>query len=192
MKRRGAPMQVKRSAVRAALQGWASTPEDLARVDEIAPVKVVRKRAPRKLDTRPSEGQIQRAIMTGLRLHPIVVDVTRYNSGSYGERAQYAMNSSPGHSDIGVSLKSGMTAWIEVKRPGEWLRYDQALFLITKLRAWNRVGVARSIEDAVLIVEGRYSIGMLRAELGRIGCTKRDGYRDPAELTAMLDEFEQG
>lgn len=83
----------------------------------------------------PLEGDIQRAIIKYLTVHPKVAFVGRFNSGvavatdSYGNTRYTRYNTIKGFPDIHFLLKGGRAGYCEVKRPGGKLTPDQALFL---------------------------------------------------------------
>jgi hypothetical protein len=133
---------------------------------EMAAQFAVRKRGP-IVNRTPREGlekAAQNRIRKALSLHPAVSTCVRYNSGRYGDRGQYSFNSANGHSDLHGELNGGRAYYIEVKRKGSYLTLSQAQFLLTKYEAGALVGVARIQEDAIRIVEGKYTEADLRAE----------------------------
>ena len=127
-----------------------------------------RKRSVRTRSTdKKTETQLSSEIQKALWKHPEVAKVVRHNSGGFGERRQYQMNSAPGYSDLEVKRKDGISAYIEVKRDQKAIAsFAQLKFLIMN---WSTAycGIARSIEDAFCIVEGRYTRAYLLSEIAR-------------------------
>lgn len=120
-------------------------------------------RVARKAAT-PLEKDVQREIMRALRGHRLVAEVTRHNSGRFGDKGQYRFNSSDGHADIAGLLHGGKAFFVEVKRENGLLTEAQAMFLLRRFRAGARCGVARHVPDAIEIVEGRYTLDKLKNE----------------------------
>jgi hypothetical protein len=105
----------------------------------------------------PTEAQVLRAILRALELHPRVVWVARMSSGAYtvfdGKNKRFVRFGFPGCPDICAGLVDGKTAWIEVKRLSGRLSEDQASFLAKCKNAGIPSGVARSVDDAIRIIE---------------------------------------
>jgi len=105
----------------------------------------------------PSEAAILDAIRRVLKIHPKVAWFERMNSGAHvageGKDRRFVRYGFKGCPDLVVGMKDGKTAWIEVKRPTGRLSDDQSAFL-EKCRK-NKIpsGVARSVEDAIRIIE---------------------------------------
>jgi hypothetical protein len=96
------------------------------------------------------------AVIKVLRLHPEVSWVARMNSGAYRmPDGRYVRFGFPGCPDILGQMCDGRLLAIEVKSSKGRLT-DEQEFMLAKVRANNGVsGVARSIAEAVAIVEGR-------------------------------------
>jgi hypothetical protein len=149
-------------------------------------------RAPRQRRSAVLESDVQRTILAYLRRLPSVATCERYNSGSFGNKSQYRFNSADGHSDLAGHRKDGRAFFVEVKRSErDVLSFAQAQFLVDR---WSSalVGVARSIEDARAIVDGKYSIHLLLDEVRRVpvkylSVRSREIVQDPAELVARLE-----
>jgi len=102
------------------------------------------------------EKAIQGDIMRALRVEPRVMSCVRYNSGRFGNKNQYSMNSASGHSDLHGELIGGRGYYIEVKRPGHDATPKQQAFLDAKRTAGCVVGVAHSVEEALEIVRAPF------------------------------------
>lgn len=114
----------------------------------------------RRTDT-PVETDISADIRAALSIHPLVAKsddaIVRYNSGRFGGRSQYRFNSADGHSDLRVTRTDGRSALIEVKRNKRAIgSFLQLKFLINNW-ATHYCGIARSVEDAICIVEALYA-----------------------------------
>jgi hypothetical protein len=109
----------------------------------------------RRQNQHPEQGVLN-AVLKVLRMHPKVALVWRINSGAYkmpdGRFVRFGFVGCP---DIQGMLVGGRTFMIEVKSSRGRLTDDQE-FVLAKVRANGGVsGVARSIDDALAIVEGR-------------------------------------
>lgn len=120
-----------------------------------------RQRRLRLTPTEPTEAQVMRSIIERLRRHPNVVMVERMNTGAGrvlrkdGTASQWMRFGFPGCPDVVAWLKDGRTAWIEVKRPSGVVREAQAAFIDVCLAHGIPAGIARSMDDAVAIIEAR-------------------------------------
>lgn len=111
----------------------------------------------RKTENKPLESDIQKTILAGLRAHPKVAWVGRYNSGGmYDARDQYVQfNSVAGQSDLMAMLKGGTLMAVEVKRPGGKATEAQQAFL-DRINAGGGIGiVATSWEDVASVLRDR-------------------------------------
>jgi len=101
----------------------------------------------------PLEGDIQRAIIKYLAVHPKVAFVGRFNSGvavatdAYGNTRYTRYNTIKGFPDIHFLLKGGKAGYCEVKRPGGKLTPDQELFLSAASAAGALAFMATSVMD---------------------------------------------
>jgi hypothetical protein len=104
---------------------------------------------------RHAEQGVLNAVLKALRLHPKVAWVARLNSGAFKDaRGQFVRFGFVGCPDIMGQMRDGRLLAIEVKAARGRLT-DEQEFVLAKVRANHGVsGVARSIEDAVSIVEG--------------------------------------
>jgi VRR-NUC domain len=104
---------------------------------------------------RHAEQGVLNAVLKVLRLHPKVSWVVRMNSGAYKmPDGRFVRFGFPGCPDVLGQMRDGRLLAIEVKAAKGRLT-DEQEFVLAKVRANNGVsGVARSIEDAVEIVEG--------------------------------------
>jgi VRR-NUC domain len=111
----------------------------------------------RRTNARP-EAALLNAIMSLLRNHPKVAWRVRLNSGAFTDaRGQFVRFGFVGCPDIWAMMRgTGKLLVIEVKAPGGKLTEAQELFLERVRRAGGHAGVARSIQDAINIVEGRW------------------------------------
>ena len=112
--------------------------------------------AVRKRFNRHEEQGILNAVMKALRYHPRVAWLVRINSGAHKTpEGRYIRYGFPGCPDLIGQMTDGRILMIEVKAARGRLTDDQE-FMLAKCRANGGVsGVARSIEEAVAIVEGR-------------------------------------
>jgi hypothetical protein len=108
----------------------------------------------RRQNRHPEQGVLN-AVIKVLRLHPNVSWIVRMNSGAYRmPDGRYVRFGFPGCPDLLGQMRDGRLLAIEVKSSKGRLT-DEQEFVLAKIRANNGVsGVARSIEDAVEIVEG--------------------------------------
>lgn len=106
----------------------------------------------------PLEGDIQRAIIKYLAVHPKVAFVGRFNSGvavatdNHGNTRYTRYNTIKGFPDIHFLLKGGRAGYCEVKRPGRKLTPDQALFLSAAEAAGALAFMAVSVMDVELLL----------------------------------------
>lgn len=145
-------------ANQASLDQYAALSGKPRHVIDIPPEPV--KRAPR--DPRePTEHEIQSAVYAALRMHPRVCFVGRFNSGGAvetnadGTQRHLRFNTVKGFSDLHGMLKGGRAFYIEIKSRKGRLTDDQALFIDRVLNGGGIAGVARSVEDALALIEGR-------------------------------------
>lgn len=110
---------------------------------------------PRRHNAKPEQGVLN-AVMQALRLHPKVAWIARMNSGAYKTPdGRFIRFGFPGCPDIIGQMKDGRIIMIECKADGGRVTEDQA-FMVERCTQNNGVsGIARSIEDAIAIVEGR-------------------------------------
>jgi hypothetical protein len=110
---------------------------------------------PRRTNRHPEQGVLN-AVLKALRLHPAVSWVVRMNTGSCKmPDGRYVRFGFPGCPDILGQMRDGRLLAIECKSARGRLT-DEQEFVLAKIRANNGVsGVARSIADAIKIVEGR-------------------------------------
>ncbi len=113
--------------------------------------EAIKKKKPLRTQNRPSEAQVQKTILQGLKYHPSVAWAGRYNSGgTYNADDRYvAFNSVAGQSDIMGQLIDGRLLAIEVKAPGGKATEMQHRFL-DRVSAHNGIAcVASSWDDVV-------------------------------------------
>ena len=106
-----------------------------------------------------TEGDIQRLIMVELSARGHMV--FRANVGRFftadGRRVSTGLP--PGFSDLfGYRASDGRAFFIEVKTPTGRLRVEQAAFLAAMQKRGALAGMARSLADAILIVENTDAI----------------------------------
>lgn len=127
------------------------------RIDIGVPEK--RERAAPKPSGIPTEAEVLKAVMALVKRHPKVEMAWRQNSGTFQEHNQdgstryIRANTAKGMSDIAGVLKDGRSLFIEVKRPGGQLMPHQKEFLDRVKAAGAVAGVARSVEDALALLE---------------------------------------
>ena len=93
------------------------------------------------------EADIQKAIVDFLRMQGhLVIENRSHISDAILARVS-GNRASKGTFDLIVALKGGRTLWIEVKRPGEILRPEQAQFADALERCGHWWMVAFSVED---------------------------------------------
>jgi VRR-NUC domain len=109
---------------------------------------------PRRQNQHPEQGVLN-AVLKVLRTHPKVSWAVRMNSGAYKmPDGRFVRFGFPGCPDLLGQMRDGRILMIEVKAAKGRLTDDQE-FMLAKVKANNGVsGVARSIEDAMAIVEG--------------------------------------
>ena len=113
-----------------------------------------------KAATAPARKHAQReqpilnAILQMLRLHPKVAWVARINSGAYKTPdGRYIRFGFPGCPDVLGQMRDGRILMIEVKAHDGRVTPEQA-HMISVSRAYNGVaGIARSVDEALEIVE---------------------------------------
>lgn len=119
----------------------------------------------------PRESDIQRAVLRLLAVDRRVAWSGRFNSGAVSYPAvalrdpQFVrFHTVPGFADIAGQLRDGVSVLIECKRAGERLEPHQFEFLATAL--WGRAvaGVARSVDDAIALLDGDWEARMRRLE----------------------------
>lgn len=105
---------------------------------------------------RHIEQGVLNAVLKYLSLHPKVAWAKHINSGGFKDkRGQFVRFGFVGCPDVIGQMKNGSWLAIEVKAPEGRLTDDQE-FWLAKIRAnGGFTGVARSIEDALAIVEGK-------------------------------------
>jgi len=107
-------------------------------------------------DGQATEATIQRAILSALERHPMVARVWRQSVGALqtpdGRRVSVG---TPGQPDIMGFLHGGRFLAVEVKRHDGRISPEQAKWLARATEAGAAAGVARSVEEAVAIAEGR-------------------------------------
>ena len=114
-----------------------------------------REPGPRRTNRHAEQGVLN-AVLKVLRMHPRVAWVARINTGAFKDsRGQFVRFGFPGCPDVLGQMRDGRILMIEVKAAKGRLT-DEQEFMLAKVRANGGVsGVARSIEDALAIVEGR-------------------------------------
>jgi len=114
------------------------------------------RRPSRKRRVRSDVGEtaIVRTVLEYLQRHKLVAKAWRQNSGAFKVEQRYIrVSSEPGIPDICGFLWDGRALYVECKAKKGKLSYWQKRFLEDALEAGCVCGVARSIEDAQLIVE---------------------------------------
>jgi hypothetical protein len=109
------------------------------------------------------ERDIQRTILAGLLLHPLVARIERINVmagrlyGKDGKPGRFLRSCKKGRVDLDGFTVDGRVIAIEVKRPSTRndLSDEQMEYLEQVKRAGGLSGVATCYEDAAAIVEGR-------------------------------------
>jgi hypothetical protein len=109
------------------------------------------------------ERDIQRTILDGLRLHPLVSRIERINVmagrlyGKDGKPSRFMRSCQKGRVDLDGFTVDGRVIAIEVKRPStrNGLSDEQREYLDQVKRAGGLAGVATCYEEAAAIVEGR-------------------------------------
>jgi hypothetical protein len=101
------------------------------------------------------EGQILKAVLQFVAWHPRVAWAERMNTGAVTVDSRYLRFGFTGCPDIIGQLKDGRLLAIECKAARGRLTPSQAAFLARCEKNLGVCGVARSIEDAKAIIEGR-------------------------------------
>ena len=105
---------------------------------------------------RVLERDVLRAIMAALKAHPKVASVIRRSVGSFvdgnGRWISYGVRGEP---DLDITLHGGMRAMVEVKSPTGRVSVVQARRMEQARAIGVRCGVARNVEQAIAIIEGR-------------------------------------
>lgn len=109
------------------------------------------------------ESDIQRQILEGLRLHPLVARIERINVmagrlyGKDGRPSRFMRSCAKGRVDLDGFTTDGKVVAIEVKRPStrNSVTAEQRHYLDQVKAAGGLAGVATSVEEAFAIVEGR-------------------------------------
>ena len=109
------------------------------------------------------EREIQRQILDGLLLHPLVAHIERINVmagrlfGKDGKPSRFMRSCAKGRVDLDGFSTSGKVIAIEVKRTTTRnnLTDEQRAYLDQVKRAGGLAGVATCYEEAAAIVEGR-------------------------------------
>ncbi|WP_287664772.1 VRR-NUC domain-containing protein [Accumulibacter sp.] len=125
------------------------------------------------------ERDIQRQILDGLLLHPLVARIERINVmagrlfGKDGKPSRFMRSCAKGRVDLDGFSTSGKVIAIEVKRPTTRnnVTDEQRAYLEQVKRAGGLAGVATCYEEAAAIVEGRGA--MARARNIKPGFPKR-------------------
>lgn len=112
---------------------------------------------PRSRPHRGPEADVLAAVLKALALHPAVAWVRRMNTGAFkvgtGPQARFVRFGFPGCSDVLGQLKDGRFLAVECKAERGKLSPEQERF-IDVVRANNGVaGVARNVDEALLIVK---------------------------------------
>jgi hypothetical protein len=117
------------------------------------------KRTVRKPSNPASEAQIQKAILAALQIHPAVALIYRVNSGTFaqtnrnGSKRYIRANSQRGMTDLCGTMKNGRSIYIEVKSATGKVQPHQAFFIEQARNAGAIAGIARSVEDALFLIE---------------------------------------
>lgn len=117
-----------------------------------------RTRAAPKPSGNPTEAQVLKAVLAAVRLHPKVARVWRQNSGTFAEQnrdgsTRYVRaNTAHGMSDLMGFLKDGRVLAIECKSATGRLQPHQKEFLYKIVAAGGVAGVARSVDDAIALL----------------------------------------
>lgn len=110
---------------------------------------------PKRTNAKPEQG-ILNAVLAMLRTHPKVAWAARINSGAYktpdGRFIRFGFVGCP---DILGQMRDGRILMIETKAPGKHPTEDQQAMLDKATKHNGLAGVARSVDDALAIVEGR-------------------------------------
>lgn len=130
-------------------------PEDkLAGMERYLPPEPKR-RAPRSENPRvPYERDILKAILQALRVHPRVAFAWRMQSGVFQDGDRMIRVGAVGIPDVIGMLGGGQLYAIEVKREGGRLTREQENTLAYIVERGGIAGVARSVEDALALIEG--------------------------------------
>ena len=109
------------------------------------------------------ERDIQRQILDGLAVHPLVARIERINVmagrlyGKDGKPSRFMRSCKAGRVDLDGFDVNGKVIAIEVKRPStrNKLTDEQRAYLEQVKRSGGLAGVATCVEEAFAIVEGR-------------------------------------
>ena len=124
---------------------------------ELPPQRVKRQRS---ASGKPLEKHVLRAVLDALRHHPSVAFIERQQSGMFGQDDRVIRVGRRGLLDLVGMLKGGHYISIECKSESGRLTSEQQS-TIELIRAHGGcAGVARSVEDAIAIVEGRNAEGI--------------------------------
>lgn len=123
-------------------------------------VPEVKQRAAPKPSGNPTEAQVLKAVLAFLRAHPKVASIWRQNSGTFAEQnrdgsTRYVRaNTARGMADVMGFLKDGRVLAIECKSLTGRLQPHQKEFLDKITAAGGVAGVARSVDDAIALLNG--------------------------------------
>lgn len=109
----------------------------------------------RKPSGKPLERDVVRAVMDMLRRHPKVGFVHRLQSGLLDQGERMIRVGSVGMPDLCGVLKGGRAFYIEIKTADGVVTDAQNHMIDILQHAGAACGIARSVEQALAIIEGR-------------------------------------
>lgn len=136
--------------------GWGLTKEQVAQHDEQA----AKAYGTPKREYKAPEKAVLNGVLELLRRHPKVAWAARINSGAYktpdGRFIRFGFTGCP---DIIGQMKDGRFLAVETKAEDGRVTQEQQAVLDNILKNNGVAGVARSLSDAMNIVEGRDGAG---------------------------------
>ena len=128
------------------------------------PVEPVPEAAPKRRPSRGPEADVLSAVLKALSLHPAVAWVRRINTGAFevgtGPARRFVRFGFPGCSDVLGQMKDGRLLAVECKSAVGKLSPEQQRFIEVVRENGGVAGMARSVDDALLIIK----YGLMRAE----------------------------
>ena len=133
------------------LQSMSAKP-DAERV--MVPIPPEPKRRTRSASGKPLERDVLRSIIDMLRVHPKIGWWMRCQSGTFVDGNRYVKVGQRGVPDLVAMMKgTAQLVAIEVKREGGYASPEQKNFLSMLRVNGAKAGVARSVEEALAIIE---------------------------------------
>lgn len=125
-------------------------------VFDLAPTPAAKPASERKPQSGPEAGVLS-AVLKALSIHPAVAWVRRMNTGAFkvgtGPSSRFVRFGFPGCSDIIGQMKDGRFLAVECKAEKGKLSDAQVAFIDTVRAAGGVAGMARNVDDALLIIK---------------------------------------